>query len=283
MRFDANLSILFGDRPLLERPAAAAAAGFDAVEMWWPFEDLVPSAGDVDRLGDSFGEAGVDLISMNLALGRTDAGQHGLIALPGERARFRDHLDAAIAILERLDGRVLNAHYGDRPAGVARSILDDTAVENLGIAAGRAAPIGATVVLEALNPVDFPRHGLHRTAESLALSDRVHAETGETVAILFDVYQVQRSEGDLLAQIAAHADRFGHVQIADFPGRLRPGTGEIAFERVLPALEASGYAGFVGLEYRPSPDPVDTFAWLPIARRRSRGTLHREDARENLP
>ena len=165
MRFDANLSILFGDRPLLERPAAAAAAGFDAVEMWWPFEDLVPSAGDVDRLGDSFGEAGVDLISMNLALGRADAGQHGLIALPGERTRFRDHLDAAIAILERLDGRVLNAHYGDLPAGIARSALDGTAVENLGLAAGRAAAIGATVVLEALNPIDFPRHGLHRTAE----------------------------------------------------------------------------------------------------------------------
>jgi hydroxypyruvate isomerase len=275
VRFDANLSILYGDRPLLDRPAAAAAAGFDAVEMWWPFADLVPAAADVDRLVESFGKAGVALVSMNLASGSVDAGQHGLLALPDERTRFRDHLDAAIAIAGRLGGRVLNALYGNPPEGIARGLLDDTAVENLAIAAQRAVGIGATIVLEALNPVDFPRYGLHRTGESLALADRVRAETGEDVAILFDIYNVQRSEGDLLARIAAHAGRFGHVQIADVPGRLRPGTGEVAFERVLPALEAAGYAGYVGLEYRPSPDPADTFAWLPVERRRSRGTIRR--------
>ena len=241
MRFDANLSILFGDQPLLDRPAAAAAAGFDAVEMWWPFEDLVPAAADVDRLVQSFGEAGVALVSMNLTLGDVNAGQHGLVALPSERSRFRDHLDAAVAIAGRLGGQVLNALYGNPPDGIARDLLDDTAVENLALAARRAAGIGATVVVEALNPVDFPRYGLHRTGDSLALADRVRAETGEDVSILFDVYNVQRSEGDLLARIAAHAGRFGHVQIADVPGRLRPGTGEVAFERVLPALEAAGY------------------------------------------
>jgi hydroxypyruvate isomerase len=270
VRFDANLSILFGDRPILDRPAAAAAAGFDAVEMWWPFADLVPTSADVDGLVRSFDEAGVDLVSMNLALGRVDAGQHGLVALPDERARFRDHLDAAIAIAGRLGAKVLNALYGNPPDGLPRGLLDDTAVENLAVAARLAAGIGATVVLEALNPVDFPRYGLHRTGQALALADRVRAETGAEVAILFDVYNVQRSEGDLLARIAAHAARFGHVQIADVPGRFRPGTGEVSFERVLPALEAAGYAGYVGLEYRPSPDPADTFSWLPIEQRRSR-------------
>ena len=283
MRFDANLSILFGDRPLLERPAAAAAAGFDAVEMWWPFADLVPAPAEVDRLVESFGEAGVALVSMNLASGSVAGGQHGLVALPDERTRFGDHVDAAIAIAGRLGGLVLNALYGNPPDGIARGLLDDTAVEHLALAARRAAAIGATVVLEALNPVDFPRYGLHRTGESLALADRVLAEAGEKVAILFDVYHVQRSEGDLLARIAAHAGRFGHVQIADVPGRLRPGTGEIAFERVLPALEAAGYAGYVGLEYRPSPDPADTFAWLPVERRRSRGMLLAEEGERDRP
>jgi hydroxypyruvate isomerase len=283
VRFDANLSILFDDRPLLEQPAAAATAGFDAVEMWWPFADLVPASADVDRLVDAFGEAGVALVSMNLASGSVAAGQHGLVALPDERTRFQDNLDAAIAIAGRLGGHVLNALYGNPPEGISRGVLDDTAVENLAFAARRAVRIGATVVLEALNPVDFPLYGLHRTGEALALADRVDAETGQEVAILFDVYNVQRSEGDLLARIAAHAGRFGHVQIADVPGRLRPGTGEVAFERVLPALEAAGYAEFVGLEYRPSPDPTDTFAWLPVERRRSTGMLRADDGEDDRP
>jgi hydroxypyruvate isomerase len=269
VRFDANLSTLFGHLPILKRAAAAAALGFDAVEMWWPFADVVPAPADVDRLVESLGEARVTLVVLGLAEGDDAAGQHGLVALPGESARFQDHLAVAISIARRLGCHALNALYGNLPEGIGSRLLDDTAVENLALAARQADGIGATIVLEALNPVDFPRYGLHRTAESLALADRVLAESGEVVKILFDIYHVQRSEGDLMARIAAHAGRFGHVQIADPPGRLRPGTGEIAFERVLPALEMAGYAGYVGLEYWASPDPVDTFSWLPVEARRS--------------
>jgi hydroxypyruvate isomerase len=280
VRFDANLSTLFGDRPLLERPAAAAAVGFDAVEMWWPFVEAIPAAAEVDRLVECFGEAGVRLVLMSLTDGDIAAGQHGLIALPDERARFQDHLDVAIAIAARLGCPLLNALYGNLLEGVGRGLHDDTAIENLALAARRADEIGAIVVLETLNPVDFPRFGLHRTAESVALADRVRAESGEEVKILFDMYHVQRSEGDLLARIAAHVGRFGHVQIADAPMRLRPGTGEIAFERVLPALEVAGYAGYVGLEYWSSLDPDDTFAWLPLEARRSRVLIRAGDRQE---
>ena len=270
MRFDPNLSILFPDLPLLERPAAAAALGFDMAELWWPFDGPVPAGRDVDDLAEAFGAAGVGLVLLNLWLGDPSAGQHGLVALPGERARFRDNVEAAVAIAGRLGGTVINSHYGNLTADLARSALDETAVENLAFAAERAASVGATLVIEPLNPVDFPRYGLRRTQDALDLADRVLAQAGATVRILFDVYHVQRTEGDLIARIEAHAGRFGHVQIADVPGRFRPGTGEIAFERVLPALERAGYDGFVGLEYRPSPDPAETFAWLPADRRRSR-------------
>jgi len=270
MRFDPNLSILFPDRPLLERPAAAAALGFDAAELWWPFDRPVPSEREVDDLVEAFGAADIGLVLLNLWLGDPAAGQHGLVALPHERGRFRDNVDAAVAIAGRLGGTVINSHYGNLPGDLPADVLDRTAVENLAFVAARAATVGATVVIEALNPVDFPRYGLHRTQEALALADRVLAETGAEVRILFDVYHVQRTEGDLIARIGAHADRFGHFQVADAPGRYHPGTGEIAFERVLPALERAGYDGFVGLEYRPSPDPAETFAWLPVERRRSR-------------
>ncbi|MDA8202806.1 MAG: TIM barrel protein [Chloroflexi bacterium] len=269
MRFDANISILFPGLPVAEQLTAAAATGFDAIEMWWPFAVDVPSDREVDRLVGAVRDAGLALVCLNLALGDRAAGQHGLVAVPGARHRFRDHVDVAVGIAGRLGGRVLNALYANVPPDVPREQLDDIAVENLAFAAIRARSVGAIVALEALNPVDFPRYGLHRTAQSVALADRVQEEADAEVGILFDVYNVQRSEGDLIARIDAHAARFVHVQIADVPGRLRPGTGEVAFDRVLPALERAGYDGFVGLEYRPSPDPNDTFAWLPSAERRS--------------
>ncbi len=273
MRFEPNLSILFPDRPLLERPAVAAALGFDAAEMWWPFDRPLPAEREVDDLVEAYGAAGIGLVLLNLWLGDPTAGQHGLVALPHERGRFRDNVDAAMAMAGRLGGTVINTHYGNLPGDLPADVLDRTAVENLAFVAGRAAAIGARVVIEALNPVDFPRYGLHRTNEAIALADRVAAETGAEVSILFDVYHMQRAEGDLTARIEAHASRFGHVQIADAPGRLHPGTGEIAFERVLPALERAGYAGYVGLEYRPSADPAETFGWLPVERRSSRASV----------
>jgi len=267
VRFDANLSILFPDLPLLERPAAAAALGFDAVELWWPFDREAPAAAEVDRLVEAIGASRLILVSLNLTHGDRSAGEHGLAAIPGGVLRFRDSLDVAVAIAGRLGCVAFNALYGNRTGEIPDEILDATVVDNLALAARRAATVGTTIVLEALNPVDFPHYGLHRTADALALADRVRTDAGAEVKLLFDVYHVQRTEGDLLARIDAHAPRFGHVQIADAPGRFRPGTGEIAFERVLPALERAGYAGFVGLEYRPSPDPADTFAWLPMERR----------------
>lgn len=277
MRFDASLSTLFGDRPLLEQPAAAAALGFDSVETWWPFKDLVPAPADVDRLAEALGDAGVSLVSLNLAWGDRQRGQHGLVSLPDERLQFRDHLDAAVAIAGRLGVKVLNALYGNPPQEVSRALVDDTAVDNLALAARRANEVGAVVVIEALNAVEFPLYGVHRLGESLAIADRVRAETGQEVSLMFDVYHVHVSEGDLLGRLAAVSGRIGHVQIADAPGRLRPGKGEIAFERLLPAIEEAGYSGYVGLEYHPSPDPADTFSWLPVAARRSRRPAGEDD------
>ncbi len=270
MWFDANLSILFPDLPLLSRPAAGAALGFDAVELWWPFPLEVPSPAEVDGLVDAIGEAGQQLVALNLTSGDPAAGEHGLVAIPGPASRFSDNLDAALAIASRTGCRVLNALYGNPPDDVAPETLAETAVANLALAARRAALVDAIIVVEALNPIDFPRFGIHTIEAAVALADAVYAASGEVVAVLFDVYHVQRAEGDLIHRIERFADRFGHVQIADVPGRLHPGTGEIAFERVLAALDASPYRGFVGLEHRPSASDEETFGWLPPERRSSR-------------
>ena len=278
MRFDANISILFPDVPLLGRPAAAAAAGFDAVEMWWPFRVPVPAPHEVDELVEAFDAAGVHLVLLNLDLGDTAAGHHGLLCRPEERSRFVDNVDATAELVRRLDGTIVNSHFGVPPADVAREALEDTVIASLAIAAHRVAAAGALLVLEPLNPTDFPRYGLTRVEDAVMLTRRATNAAGTAVRILFDLYHVQRAQGDLIARIRAYAPDIGHVQVADAPDRGRPGTGEIAVSRVLDELERVGYGGYVGLEYRPSADSADTFSWLDPADRRSGRSPSRPDS-----
>ena len=262
-RFAANLSILWPDLPLLERPAAAAAAGFDGVELWWPFAGPVPAGSEADDLVASIRDAGVQLVLLNLWLGDREAGQHGLLSVPGARADFVANVDAVAAIVGRLGGSIVNSHFGNLAEAADRDVAADAAVASLALAAPRIADAGATLVLEALNPFDFPRYGLHHVADAAALVRRAREAAGADVRVLFDAYHVQRTEGEVLGPLRACAADVGHVQIADVPGRGRPGSGTVDFPRFFAELGLSGYDGWVGLEYVPSADPTDTFAWLP--------------------
>ena len=262
LRLDANLSILFPDLPLLERPAAAAAAGFDAVELWWPFDEPAPPTSDVDDLVAAIEAAGVRLVLLNLWLGDREAGQHGLLSAVGARSAFLANVDVVTDIVGRLGGAIVNSHVGNVPQGADRDALAEAAVAGLALAAPRITAAGATLVVEALNPFDFPRYGLQSTSEALSLAQRASEACRTRVGILFDAYHVQRTEGDLFGPLAEAAGHIAHVQVADVPGRGSPGSGSIDFARFFAELERSGYGGFVGLEYLPSAEPAETFAWL---------------------
>ena len=216
MRFDVNLSILLPDLPLLERPAAAAALGFDAVELWWPFSRDAPAEAEVDHLVDAIGGANLTLVSLNLTHGDRSAGEHGLAAILGQQSRFRDSLEVAIAIARRLGCVAFNALYGNRTGEFPDGLLDATAVENVAYAARRAATVGVAIVLEALNPIDFPATGSTVTAmhsPSLIASER--GRDGSEAA-------VRRLPRPAIGGRSHRADRgsqsaVGHVQIADRP------------------------------------------------------------------
>ncbi|CAN5295667.1 TIM barrel protein [soil metagenome] len=263
MRFDVNASILFTELELLRRPAAAAAAGFDAVEMWWPFDSPEPAEGDVDDLVRAVTDAGVQLVGLNFYAGDLPDGDRGVLSIPAEAEAFKANVPVAVELAQRLGCGVLNALYGNRVDGVDPAEQDSLAVENLAMAADAAARIGATVVLEAQNPHEQPRYPLHTSADILAAIERVRGESGAPLGWLYDVYQHQRSEGNLIATINEHAGRMTHVQIADPPGRNQPGTGEVAWPRVFQALEEAGYDGHVGLEYKATGSTEDSFDWLP--------------------
>ena len=253
-RWTVNCSILFTELPLLERPAAAKAAGFDAVEFWWPFPTASPADAEVDSFVTAVESAGVSLTGLNLAAGDMAGGDRGLASWPGRESEFRDSIDIAAGIGERLGTRVFNALYGNRVDGADPRDQDDLAVQNL---ARAAALLDGTVVLEPLSGAS--RYPLRTAADALAVAERVGAGN---VALLADLYHLTVNGDDVASLIRDHGDRIGHVQIADAPGRHEPGTGEIPFDEHFAALAAAGYSGWIGLEYVPSTTSERAFDWL---------------------
>jgi hydroxypyruvate isomerase len=266
LAYEVNCSILFTELRLLERPAAAKDAGFDAVEFWWPFAVAVPADGEMEAFVRAVGDAGVRLVGLNFFAGDMPGGDRGLVSWPARSGEFRDNVEVAIGIGERLGCRAFNALYGNRVDGVDPAAQDDLAVENLAIAGRAAARIGGTVLIEPVSGA--PRYPLRTAADAVGVIDRVAAETGVgNLSLLCDLYHLAVNGDDLDRAIATYGDRVAHVQIADAPGRHEPGTGTLDLDRYLDALAATGYRGWVGLEYVPSRGSADSFAWLPRERR----------------
>ncbi|MFF7637574.1 hydroxypyruvate isomerase family protein [Kitasatospora sp. NPDC008050] len=263
--YTVNLSILFSELPLLERPAAAAAAGFTAAELWWPFGTATtPSDEELDALRKAFVDAGVRLTGLNF-LDDLTVGAKGTASVPAERDRFRANIPVAAALAQSLGAGALNALYGNRVADVPAAEQDALALENLTLAARAAHSIGAILLIEALNKVDAPDYPLHTAKAAVEVVDRINAATGlGNAKFLCDFYHLAVNGEDLAAVVENYADRIGHVQIADNPGRNEPGTGGLDFEDLLGRLTAAGYTGRIGLEYKPSTGvSADSFAWLP--------------------
>ncbi|MEU4874687.1 TIM barrel protein [Streptomyces sp. NPDC021608] len=278
-RFNVNLSILFTELPLLERPAAAAAAGFGAVELWWPWIDSpTPEQCELDALKRAIEDAGVRLTGLNFYAGRLPGPDRGALSLPGaESERFRANVEVAAGFAQSLGCGALNALYGNRVEGVDPAEQDALALENLVLAARAADRIGATLLIEALNRPESPLYPLVSAAAAVGIVDKVNAATGlGNARFLMDLYHLSMNGEDLPSVIERHASRTGHVQIADTPGRGAPGTGTLPLEELLDRLTEAGYDGWVGLEYKSGDRPgAEAFGWLPREARAARGPRRR--------
>ncbi|MDX3055513.1 TIM barrel protein [Streptomyces sp. NE06-03E] len=273
-RFDVNLSILFTELPLRERPAAAAAAGFTAVELWWPWiETPTPAQAELDALKKALDDAGTQLVGLNFYAGRLPGPDRGALSLPGEESdRFRANIDVAADFAASVGCTALNALYGNRVEGVDPAVQDELALENLALAARAAHRIGATLLIETLNATESPLYPLVSAPAGIEVVDRVNEATGlGNATFLLDLYHLSMNGEDLSQVIKAYAAKTGHVQIADNPGRGAPGTGSLPLERLLDELTEAGYAGRVGLEYKPGDRPsAEAFDWLPSEARPAR-------------
>jgi hydroxypyruvate isomerase len=253
LRFTANIGFLFTEHSLLQRFAAARAAGFEAVECPYPYEH------SVDDLRAAIAEAGMRVTGINTPAGDRAAGEWGFAGVPGQEARFAGDFELALRYATALGASMMHVLAGIVPAD-AREAARATYLANLRRAAAKAEAAGLLLLLEPLN-----RHGTpgYRVAHAYGLAKFIAELGAPNVKLLFDAYHIQIMDGDLIRRIERHKDIIGHVQLAGVPGRHEPDAeNEVNFPAVLRALEATGYQGWVGAEYRPRAGTEAGLGWL---------------------
>jgi hydroxypyruvate isomerase len=252
-KFAANLSMMFNEVPFLDRFAAARAAGFEAVEFLFPYEH--PAAEIAKRLADN----GLANVLFNAPPGDWAAGERGTASLPDRRAEFRDGIKRALDYSGALACPRLHVMAGMVPAGVARETLLACYAANLDFAAEECAKLGVKPIIEPINHRDMPGFFLNTTAQARHV---IEALGPERIGLQFDLYHCQVTEGDVTRRAQELLPLIAHMQVADTPGRHEPGTGEVKWDFVFEAIDAMGYRGWIGCEYRPKGETWAGLGWM---------------------
>jgi len=251
-RFSANISMLFGEVPFLDRFAAAATAGFQGVEFLFPYEYQAQEL--VDRLGKNK----LAQVLFNLPAGDWAAGERGIACQPERRGEFQDGVGLALEYAAALGCPQLNCLAGI-PIGVSAEAAQATLVANLKFAAEALQRTHIRLLLEPINTRDVRGFFVSNSQHALAVMNEVNSSN---LWLQFDVYHMQVMEGDLAVSIGKNIGRISHFQIADNPGRHEPGTGEINFPYLLSLIDSLGYDGWIGCEYKPATTTAAGLKWL---------------------
>jgi hydroxypyruvate isomerase len=244
-RFAANLSMLYNDVDFLDRFAAAARDGFQAVEYLFPY------AYPAQELAARLQANGLQQVLFNAPPGNWDAGERGLACLPGREAEFREGIAKAIDYAKALQCPRIHVMAGLVPQGADAATVRATYIANVRHAAEQAAPHGIQILLEPINGRDMPGFFLSRQDQAHALI----AEIGATnVKVQMDLYHAQIVEGDLAMKIRQYlpTGHVGHLQIAGVPERHEPDVGEVNYTYLFQLLDRLGYDSWIGCEYRPA-------------------------------
>jgi len=254
-RFAANLTMLYNEHPFLDRFAAAAGDGFQAVEYLFPY------AYPADVLARRLADSGLQQVLFNAPPGDWDAGERGLACLPGREAAFREGVERALAYADALRCPRLHLMAGLAPAGADRARLRDTYLANLAWAAAQAAPQGVNVLIEPINTRDIPGFFLNRQDEAHAVVVEVGAPN---LQVQMDLYHLQIVEGDVAMKLRRYlpTGRVGHVQIAGVPMRHEPDLGELDHDYLFEVIDELGFDGWVGCEYRPAAATSAGLGWF---------------------
>src|SRR3989344_4733803 len=235
-KFAANLTMMFNEVDFLDRFEAAAKAGFRGVEYLFPY------AYDKNQLADKLKTFKLNQALHNLPAGDWGAGERGIGCLPARVGEFQDGVGKAIDFASALGCKQINCLAGVAPAGVAPDMLRKTFADTH-------KAVGSKLLVEPINTYDIPGFYLSRTAQALEIMNDVGSDN---LFLQYDVYHMQRMEGELAATLKKNLSRIAHIQIADNPGRNEPGTGEINYPFLFRHIDQIGYAGWIGCEYKPA-------------------------------
>jgi hydroxypyruvate isomerase len=249
MNLSANIGFLFADRPLIDRIHAAAANGFAAIEMHWPY-DIPP-----EQVHEAIQAHGLTMLGVNTPRG--GSADFGLGAVPGRQAEFQAGFDQSLAYATRIGATAIHCMAG-KTAPSKRAGGESVFVENLRIASDKAQGSGITLLIEPINRRDAPDYLLSHTAQAAAIIERVQRSN---IKLMFDCYHLQITEGDLTRRLEAFLPIIGHVQIAAVPSRAEPDEGEVDYAHIFATLDRLGYDGWVGAEYKPRAMTEEGLAW----------------------
>ena len=252
-KFAANLSMLFTELPFMERFSAARAAGFDAVEYLFPY------AYDAQELARALKDNGLKQVLHNLPPGNWDAQERGIACHPDRVDEFRRGVADGIRYATILGCPQLNCLAGKLPEGLSREAATEVFITNLRYAAAELKSAGLKLLMEPINHFDIPGFLLNTTAQAAAIQDAVGSDN---LFIQYDIYHAQRMEGELASTMQKNLHRIGHMQLADNPGRNEPGTGEINYAFLFRHIDAIGYQGYIGCEYKPATSTLAGLGWL---------------------
>jgi hydroxypyruvate isomerase len=252
-RFAANLSMMYNEHAFLDRFAAAAQDGFQAVEFLFPYDY------PVEELKARLDAHGLTQVLFNAPPGDWAAGERGLASLPGREDEFRRSIDSALSYARVLGNRKLHVMAGLVAAGEPRERQREVYLRNLGHAAQAAQADGIAIVIEPINTRDIPGFFLNRQDDAQAICAEVGAPN---LQVQFDCYHCQIVEGDLAVKLKRDIARIGHLQIAGVPERHEPDLGELNYPYLFDLIDALGYEGWIGCEYRPRAGTSAGLGWL---------------------
>jgi hydroxypyruvate isomerase len=267
MRYGVNLNTVWAGMPLDEKIARVTDAGFDVVEFWFACRMDMPRLMDLQQ---RYGfEVGLFNLDPDPVTGT------GYLGEPDGEQRFFETLRDGLRLAPRLGTRKIHVMVGRRAQAMDRTAQRAIIVERLRRAVDEAAAACVLLLLEPLNRFDRPEYYLNYSADALSIIDEVDSPW---LRLQYDFYHMQMMQGNLINTMLSSLSHIGHLQLADAPGRIKPGLGEVNWRNVLAAVRAAGYDGVVGLEFDTPADDPDPFDWLPAADpvwapvRRGRGT-----------
>ena len=252
-RFAANLTMMYNEHAFLDRFAAAAKGGFEAVEYLFPYDF------SADEIKARLDENGLTQALFNAPPGDWAAGERGIASLPGRQDEFRRSVDTALDYARVLGNRKLHVMAGLLGADQSRAEHRDVYLGNLAYAAQVALAEDIMIVIEPINTRDMPGFFLNRQDEAQAICADVGAPN---LKVQFDCYHCQIVEGDLAVKLKRDMAGIGHIQIAGVPERHEPDTGELNYPYLLELIDTLGYDGYVGCEYRPRAGTSEGLGWL---------------------